>query len=99
MEPAYRKIDEGAMYRFIAIASMCFFLAACAGRVIKEEMTGLIGQPLDAAIAKLGVPTEERTIAGRKVYIWFSGTFDEGTQLKCQIRVIMNGNVIGSYDF
>jgi hypothetical protein len=74
-------------------------LTACAGAAIKEGMTALQGQPLSAAIAKLGVPTEERTIAGQKVYIWFTRTLDEGTELKCQIRVIMNGDVIGSWDF
>ncbi len=62
-------------------------------------MTALQGQPLSAAIAKLGVPTEERVIAEQKVYIWFTRTLSEGTELKCQIRVIMAGDVIGSWDF
>jgi hypothetical protein len=74
-------------------------LAACAGEAIKKGMTALQGQPLSAAITKLGVPTEERTIAGQKVYIWFTRTVDEGTEYKCQIRAIMAGNVIGSFDF
>jgi hypothetical protein len=47
----------------------------------------------------LGSPTDERTIAGQKVYIWLTRTLDEGTELKCQIRVIMSGDVISSWDF
>jgi hypothetical protein len=41
-------------------------------------VTGLQGQPLSAAIAKLGMPNEERVIADQKVYIWYTSTFDEG---------------------
>jgi hypothetical protein len=57
------------MYRIATIAVACATIAACAGEAIKKGMTALQGQPLNAAIAKLGVPTEERTIAGQKVYI------------------------------
>jgi hypothetical protein len=77
-------------------------LASCAlptGQIIKEETNELVGRPLSEAIAKLGVPTEERTIADMKVYIWSTSTVFEGTQLSCQIRAIMKGNVIGTFDF
>jgi hypothetical protein len=46
-------------------------VAGCAG-TIKEGMTRLEGRPLSAAIAKIGLPIEERTVAGKKVYIWGS---------------------------
>jgi hypothetical protein len=87
------------MYRVATIAVACATIAACAGEAIKKGMTALQGQPLSAAVAKLGVPTEERTIAGQKVYIWFTRTVDEGTEYKCQIRAIMADDVIGSFDF
>jgi hypothetical protein len=45
------------------------------------------------------MPDDEHVIADRKVYTWYSSTFDEGTQLQCRIRVVMAGDVIGSYDF
>ena len=45
------------------------------------------------------MPNDEHVIADRKVYTWYSSTFDEGTQLQCKIRVVMAGDVIGSYDF
>jgi hypothetical protein len=87
------------MYRAIFAAALCFALASCAAKAIKEGMAPMVGQPLSAAIAKLGVPSEERSIAGQKVYIWSNRTLDEGTELRCQVRVIMNGEVIGSFDF
>lgn len=37
---------------------------------MKRGLDGLLGKPLDAAIAKLGYPTAEQTIAGRKLYRW-----------------------------
>jgi hypothetical protein len=83
---------------FIA-AGLAASVAACSSAAIKQGMKSLEGQPLNAAIAKLGVPTEERTIAGQKVYIWLTRTLDEGTELKCQIRVIMSGDLISSWDF
>jgi hypothetical protein len=74
-------------------------LAGCAGQTIKQGMTGLVGQPLSAAVAKLGAPTEERTVADLKVFIWSTNTVIEGTQSNCTIRVIMKGDVIGSFDW
>jgi hypothetical protein len=57
------------MHRFAAIAAMSIFVAACAGTV-KEGMSRLQGQPLSVVIAKIGQPNDERTVAGKKVYIW-----------------------------
>jgi hypothetical protein len=50
---------------------MCGLLVGCAGRMIESGMKSMVGQPLSAAVAKLGVPTDEREIAGHKVYTWF----------------------------
>jgi hypothetical protein len=84
------------MRRVVAVAA-CLLLGGCATQKLEEEMVpGLVGQPLDAVIAKLGVPAEERSIAAQKVYIWVRSQVDEGTLTKCQIRVIMSGDVIGS---
>jgi hypothetical protein len=88
------------MHRVAAAAAACSFVAACAG-TIKEAMTTLEGQPLSAAIAKIGSPVDERTIAGKKVYIWGSLEIPAkgGKDKKCQIRATMNGDVIGSFDY
>jgi hypothetical protein len=53
---------------------------------------------LGVAIAKLGVPNDQQTIAGRTVYTWFRRTVDEGTEIKRQLRVIVTGNIVASYD-
>jgi hypothetical protein len=87
------------MRNLIAAALAAFVLAACAADTIKEGMNKLEGQPISAAISRLGIPSDERVIAGQKVYTWYTSTFDEGTQLQCKIRVMMAGDVIGSYDF
>jgi len=85
--------------RILGIVALCAALGGCAGDTIKKGMEGLQGQPIGAAIAKLGIPNDEREIAGQKVYTWYSSTFDEGTQLQCKIRVMMAGDVIGGYEF
>jgi hypothetical protein len=87
------------MGRILGIGAACMLLAACVGQRIEEGTKALVGQPLDAAIAKLGVPTAETVIADRKVYTWSTRNLVEGSEDKCQIRAIMNGNVIGSFDF
>ena len=56
---------------------------------------------MSAAIAKIGLPIKECTIAGKKIYIW--GSIDTPTKLrkkkKCQIRAIMNGEIIETFDY
>jgi hypothetical protein len=85
--------------RILGIVALVAALGGCAGDRIKQGMNNLQGQPLSAAIAKLRMPNDEHVIADRKVYTWYSSTFDEGTQFQCKIRVVMAGDVIGSYDF
>jgi hypothetical protein len=85
--------------QILGIVALCAALGGCAGDIIKQGMNNLQGQPISAAIAKLGIPNDERVIADQKVYTWYTSTFDEGTQLQCKIRVVMAGDVIGSYDF
>ena len=87
------------MYRLVAIAVACLAVAACAGDIISKGIAALVGQPLSAAVAKLGAPTEERTIAGQRVYLWHTSTLSDGKESKCQIRVIMSGDVIGMVDY
>jgi hypothetical protein len=36
----------------------------------QQNLGTLVGEPLDVAIAKLGYPSGERTIAGHHIYIW-----------------------------
>jgi hypothetical protein len=97
---AVRRPIPTRMHRFAAVAAMGIFVASCAG-TIKEGMTRLQGQPLSAVIAKIGVPNDERMVAGKKVYIWGSpGPSEKESKEKgCQIRATMNGDVIETFDY
>jgi hypothetical protein len=88
------------MHHFAAIAAMGMFVAACAGTV-KEGMSRLQGQPLSVVIAKIGQPNDERTVAGKKVYIWGAPgpSEKEAKEKGCQIRATMNGDVIETFDY
>jgi len=87
------------VHRLAAVVAGCTVVAACAGS-IKEGMTQLEGQPLSAIVAKIGAPIEERTIEGRKVYIWGSpSTTTPSRDATCQIRATMNGDLVGSLEY
>jgi hypothetical protein len=74
-------------------------LAACAGSVVRKEMNGAVGQPVSVVVAKLGFPTEDRVIAGQKVYIWSTSNFVEGSNYHCKIRAILDEHdMIASWD-
>ena len=56
-------------------------------------MTKLEGQPLSAIVSKIGAPLEERTIEGKKVYVWGSPNMTPPSRdATCQIRATMNGD-------
>jgi hypothetical protein len=84
--------------RYCMIVLLCAAMGGCSISTIKEGMNDLKGQPISAAIAKLGLPNEEATIAGIKTYTWRTSTIAGGDQYQCRIRVIMAGDVIGSYE-
>ena len=92
-------VPSVAMLRLVVAAAGCALVAACAGS-IKEGMTQLEGQPLSAIVAKIGAPIEERTIEGKKVYIWGSpiGT-PASRDATCEIRATMNGDLVGSLEY
>jgi hypothetical protein len=96
---AHERIDVGNVYRFASVAASCIAVAACAYMQINDELTPLKGQPVSAAIAKLGPPTEERTVAGQKNYISVRENDDDGLEQECNIRAIMKGDVIETFKF
>jgi hypothetical protein len=86
------------MHQFAVVAAVGISVASCAG-TIKEGMVKFEGQPLSAVVAKIGEPIDERTVAGRRVYIWGSlGTLNKGERGKCQIRATMDANLIASFE-
>ena len=96
---AVRRPIPSRMHQFAVVAAVGISVASCAG-TIKEGMVKFEGQPLSAVVAKIGEPIDERTIAGRRVYIWGSlGTVNKGEKGKCQIRATMDGDLIASFDY
>jgi len=86
------------MRRLAAVAALGLSVGSCAG-TIKEGMAKFEGLPLRTAIAKIGEPIDERTNAGRKVYIWGTlGTVNRGEKGKCQITAT-DGDVVTSFDY
>ena len=79
---------------------LCFLLApilsACATSfsLLDRELPILRGQNIEVAINYLGLPNQESTIAGRKVYLWSTrenNPFDQRAQpLACQIRMAVD---------
>lgn len=89
------------MRMLLTIAALAPLLAmpGCVDAPINDGMSKMVGKPLDAAIAKLGMPNREETIAGRKVYSWTTSNLVEGTAYRCEIRVIMLGEMIGTFSW
>jgi hypothetical protein len=85
---------------WILALSACLALAACAGQAIKDKMPAYIGQPSSVLIGKLGFPTRQDTVAGRKVYIWTTSNLVDGTNYGCTIRAIVDDqDVIMTWDY
>ncbi|MEZ5919208.1 MAG: hypothetical protein R3D66_04680 [Alphaproteobacteria bacterium] len=59
-----------------ALISFTLFLSACAAdpfTVMHDHLKPTEGQHIDKAIALIGYPDEEKTIAGKKIYFWRNG--------------------------
>ncbi len=54
---------------------MCVAARGCAS-TLETELPKLVGQPIDHVVAKMGLPTSEQTIMGRKVYVWTNSEQD-----------------------
>jgi hypothetical protein len=84
----------------LTVVATCMLVAGCAGTV-KEGMAKLEGQPLSAAVAKIGQPMGERAIAGKRVFYWGSPELSSksGRGPQCQIQATMNGDVIERFAY
>ncbi|WP_155122689.1 hypothetical protein [Burkholderia ubonensis] len=57
----------------IALAPMA--LAGCmTWGGFEQNLTSLVGEPLDVAVSKLGYPNGERNVAGHHIYVWSSSS-------------------------
>jgi hypothetical protein len=79
------------------IFALLVMLGGCAAQ-LTDNQRSLVGQPIEAAIAKYGVPSDEKTVAGRKIYTWSSSQLSRGTEEKCELRAVVTGNVISSFE-
>jgi hypothetical protein len=58
-----------------------------------------MGQPASVLFSKLGYPTREDHVAGKKFYVWAVGGMTEGTSYSYNIRVVVDEqDVITSWD-
>jgi hypothetical protein len=90
--------------RYITIGSALAFLLAGCGlpfSQIRTQLSPLQGQPLSAATAKLGQPTEERTQFGKRVVIWKKqwSLDSDGDDQECVVQAYMNGDTINEIHF
>ena len=69
-------------------------LAGCSVGALNLGTSNFKGQPLSAAVAKLGSPEEQQTIAGQKTYTWIRGN----ATYECRIRATMAGDVIDTFE-
>jgi hypothetical protein len=76
------------------LATSALILAGCSVGALNLGTNSLKGQPLSAAIARLGSPEEQQTIAGQKTYTWVRGN----ATYECRIRATMAGDVIDTYE-
>jgi hypothetical protein len=84
-------------------SALALLLAGCGlpFSQIRTQLSPLQGQPLSAAVAKLGQPTAERTQFGKRVLIWKKQwTLDsDGTDQECVVQAYMNGDTISEIHF
>ena len=76
------------------LAASALTMAGCSVGALNLGTASLKGQPLSAAVAKLGSPDEQQTIAGQKTYTWVRGN----ATIECRIRATMAGDVIDTYE-
>jgi len=89
--------------RIFIIVAASFTLSACVADMTKG-LQPMVGKPASVAFAKIGMPTDERLIAGQKVYIWATsrlvGSRGEISDYNCTVRIFVDSiETITSYDW
>lgn len=74
---------------------LTLLLAGCADshQTIHEELPRYVGQPVAMLQAKLGMPTSETTVMGRKAYVWFTRYAST-----CTIRAFVLDGIVRDID-
>jgi hypothetical protein len=89
-----RNLSIPAVLSLVLSLALSFSLAGCSVGALNLGTTNYKGQPLSAAMVKLGQPEEQEIVAGQKTYTWIRGTAVQ----QCRIRVTMAGDVIDTYE-
>lgn len=58
------------MRKLIAVTSVLALAGCATWGQMNDGLNGLLGQPINVAISKIGYPATEQTIAGSKLYRW-----------------------------
>jgi hypothetical protein len=77
----------------LLLAAVCLF-GPCLGD-LTEAMNRLKGLPIETAFERLGIPDQEKVIAGRKVFVW-EAEHPDGPQ--CRIKIMESGGKVESWD-
>lgn len=89
-----------AAERLLFAGLLAVGVGSCAGQAIKDRMPTYVGQPASVLIDKLGYPTRQDNVAGRKVYIWSIANMVDGTNYGCTIRAIIDDQeVVINWDY
>ncbi len=62
------------MRKIAPLAAAAVLVGCATWGQMNEGLQGLLGQPIEVAINKIGYPTSEQTLAGRKLYRWGSSS-------------------------
>ena len=57
------------MIKLLRFLPLCIF-AGCATQQLDTGLKGLIGHPVNEAVARLGYPDNQREILGDRLYVW-----------------------------
>ncbi len=91
------------MFRHIALMAALFTLGGCGLPYlqIRQQLSPLQGQPLSAAVAKLGNPDGEIQMFGKRVVEWkrHPGIDKDGDDQECVVRATMKGDIIQEIHF
>lgn len=80
----------------MSAVGISLLLAACIGSSMNTGLQSLSNKPAREAFDRLGYPTEDRVIAGRRVYIWSTNHMgpaiagNRDVQYQCTIRIFVD---------
>lgn len=91
--------------RYLVCAGL-LLLGGCVSQPMNEGLRPLKGQPASVAFERLGMPQDEKTVAGKHFYVWKTdhsgsayGSLD-GTQYVCTVRAFVDdGNIVTALDW